>query len=315
MGSAQRKHTRFYHDIWGDDDWRDLSPEAQHLYFVLYTWPPTFCGAGDWKPKKIAARAKGWTEATVLDAGEELLVGEFLLIDVETEEHLLRSWIKHDGLYRNANMAVSMANARAELASKNLRGVVVHEVAKLKKAEPKLDAWGRDAVAKMLDQNAIDPGQVDWASPWDSSSVSPSVRAKVRPKGTQLPCTCDRARATPLLPSSSSPADNSKEGYVSRERHLSVAEDSNAPFKNRCLIHASDPNPPTCGMCADVRKADEALQRSLKEAADKLRRDFWQEVRACEGCDEYGWETDDEGSVADNPVRCPLHDWSVLDAA
>jgi hypothetical protein len=42
-----RDHARVNLDIWGDDDWRDLTPPAQHLYFTLYTDPElSFCGAG-----------------------------------------------------------------------------------------------------------------------------------------------------------------------------------------------------------------------------------------------------------------------------
>jgi hypothetical protein len=201
-----RDHTRIHQDIWGDDEWRDLSPEAQHLYFVLYTWPPTFCGAGDWQPRKIAPRARGWEVPQVLDAAEELVAGEFVLIDLDTDEHLVRSWIKHDGLYRQPNMAVSMVNARANLASRKLRGVVVHEVLKLRKAEPKLESWKRDTVSKMLDQTAIDPSSEDWASPWDSPSVSTWARGSVSTKPTGSASTSP----TPLL-LTPTPSSNSKE--------------------------------------------------------------------------------------------------------
>lgn len=167
-----RDHTRIHTDIWGDDDWLDVSPEAQHLYFVLYTWPPSLCGAGDWQPRKIAARSRTWTVPRVLDAAEELVAGDFVFIDIDTEEYLIRSWVKHDGLYRVQNMAVSVANARANLASRTLRGVVVHELAKLKLAEPELESWKKDAVRKMLEQKSVNPVDIAWPSPWDSPATS-----------------------------------------------------------------------------------------------------------------------------------------------
>jgi hypothetical protein len=192
-----RDHSRIHTDIWGDDDWLDLSPGAQHLYFVLYTWPPSLCGAGDWQPRKVAARAAGWTVPSVLDAAEELVAGDFTLIDLDTEEYLLRSWIKHDTLYRVQNMAVSIANARAALASRTLRGVVVHEVLKLRDSEPKLDSWNKDAVVKMLGQKAIDPSDVEWPSPWDSPSASSWASGKVSPKDQPEPSPSASGRATP----------------------------------------------------------------------------------------------------------------------
>lgn len=192
-----RDHARINLDIWGNDDWLDLSPFAQHLYFVLYTWPPSLCGAGDWQPQKVAARARGWTVPNVLDATDELVAGDFVLLDLDTEEYLIRSWIKHDTLYRVQNMAVSVANARAALASRILRGVVVHEVLKLRKSEPNLESWKRDAVVKMLDQRAIDPGDVEWSSPWASPRVSPWASGSVSTKGAPQPSPSVSGRATP----------------------------------------------------------------------------------------------------------------------
>ncbi|QQG96188.1 hypothetical protein HBE99_04395 [Mycobacteroides chelonae] len=143
----------------------------------------------------------------VLDAAEELVAGEFMLIDLDTEEHLLRSWIKHDGLYRIQNMAVSIANARNNLASRVLRGVVVHELLKLRSAEPNLDSWNRDTVIKMLEQHPINPSDTEWSSPWDSPSVSPKGRGKVSPtvspSDTGEPSPRASTSPTPLLPTPS----------------------------------------------------------------------------------------------------------------
>ncbi|MEX7470162.1 hypothetical protein AB4Z39_10665 [Mycobacterium adipatum] len=205
-----RDHARIHLDIWGNDDWRDLSPEAQHLYFVLYSWPPSMCGSGDWQPRKIQARARGWSVEKVLDAAEELVAGEFILIDFDTEEYLIRSWIKHDGLYKVQNMAVAINNARSNLASRTLRGVVVHEVLKLKAAEPKLDSWNRPAVAKMLEQKPINPSEVEWSSPWDRGSDSPSDRGTVSPKATGEASPSVSTSPTPLLPTPS-PSSRSQE--------------------------------------------------------------------------------------------------------
>jgi len=215
-----RDHTRIHTDIWGDDDWLDLSPEAQHLYFVLYTGPPSFCGAGDWQPKKIAARAKGWTPELVTRAAAELQEGLFLLLDLDTDEYLLRSWVKHDGLYRVQNMAVSVANARAALASRKLRGVVVFEVSKLQVSEPLLESWKKDAVAKMLTQKAVDPAEQEWPSPW----VSPRASSKASPcdssSPTEEPSPSPSGRATPS-PTPAINSNSSSEGPRKRGHRLS----------------------------------------------------------------------------------------------
>lgn len=232
-----RDHTRINVDIWGDDDWLDLSPNAQHLYFVLYTGPPSFCGAGDWQPKKLAARARGWTAERVVDAAAELQDALFVLLDLDTDEYLIRSWIKHDTLYRVQNMAVSMANARAALASRKLRGVVVFEVSKLREAEPKLDSWTRDAVVKMLSQKAVDPTAEQWPSP----SVSPSVRGKASPSDstrvTEEASPSGSGRATPSpapTPNSNSSSEEPRKRGSRIPDEFMPTEESIAKMRAEC---------------------------------------------------------------------------------
>ena len=94
-----RDHARTKVDIWGDDDWLDLTVDAQMLYFTLYTSAGlSLCGSGDWHPGKLCNRASDWTLDRITHAAAELSRELFLLIDPETDEHLIRSWIKHDGL-------------------------------------------------------------------------------------------------------------------------------------------------------------------------------------------------------------------------
>lgn len=157
-----RDHARIHLDIWGDDAWLDLPVDAQALYLTLYTsHGRSLCGAHDWSPKKLSQRAGDWTVARIEAAAEILSARLFLIIDTETDECLLRSWIKHDGLWRTPNMAVSVSNARTELASRTLRGVIVHEVAKLRDAEPESTSWAKPAVQAMLSQKRIDPAELE----------------------------------------------------------------------------------------------------------------------------------------------------------
>lgn len=156
-----RDHARTYVDIWGDDDWLDLSVEAQLLYFTLHTSADlSLCGSGTWHVGRIQNMARTWTSERIEEAAAELSRGMFLIIDTRTEEYLLRSWIKHDGLWRTPNMAVSVAKARASLASRTLRGIVVFEVLKLREKDPGSSSWQKPAVEKMLDQRAIDPATI-----------------------------------------------------------------------------------------------------------------------------------------------------------
>ncbi|GAC70816.1 hypothetical protein [Gordonia soli] len=161
-----RDHARIYVDIWGDDDWLDLSIDAQLLYLTLYTSATlSLCGAGDWHAGRLSGRARDWTRERVSAAAAELSRGLFVVIDEDTDEFLIRSWIKHDGLWRTPNMAVSVVNARSQLASRSLRGVVVFEVLKLREGDPTSTSWEKPAVAKMLTQKAINPAELEPFNP------------------------------------------------------------------------------------------------------------------------------------------------------
>lgn len=323
-----KNHAEINLDIWGDDDWLDLTPPAQHLYFVLWTSPElSHCGCGPWHPGRIAAKARGWTPAAVEAAAAELSAELFLIIDTVTEEFDLRSWIKHDGIWRKPNMAVAMANARAGLASRTLRGVVVHEVAKIKARNiaeataenPVSTSWDRDVVKDLLKQRPIDPASLPPFTPSLTQPITPVETLRETTAATS-PLTVNR-NPSPNPPSDPTPTPTpapfsssiSPEGLRNRGTSPGrTAPDSNPSQPPRCLDHIDDPSPPPCGRCAEARKADEALQRSLREVAEAQRRGFWAEVRACDACDHNGFELDETGQTADSAERCPKHDWSLI---
>lgn len=293
MRGTGKDHGRMNLDIWGDDDFLDVSPLAQHLYFVLWFSPGlSYCGAGDWHPGRISAKANGWTAFDVQAAAAELsrAAGHFLLIDDTTDEFLLRSWIKHDGLWKQPNMAVSMANARADLASRTLRGVVVHEVSKIKRREPGSASWKRNAVAQMLTQTAIDPDTVDRYTPFANTPVDPQpdpyadspvdpTEPTNRGVGVDPPSTPAPA-ISPLTPSPCG-------GSVSTEGHQGSGPNHEPPL--RCPKHKNDADPPACGPCKSARLAHEAWQRGQAENELAHRRSRRAAIDACTLCDDEGW--------------------------
>ncbi|UQT02073.1 hypothetical protein SEA_CHADMASTERC_56 [Gordonia phage ChadMasterC] len=234
-----KDHARINLDLWGDDDWLDLTPAAQHLYFVLWTSPGlSYCGSGEWKPSRIAQRAAGWTEQQLLRAAAELSRELFLLVDVDTEEFLLRSWVKHDGLWKQPNMAVSMTNARADMASRTLRGVVVHEVQKIRDRHPESKSWDREQVVSLLEQKAVDPATIPPFDPTPDPSVNPyadpSVNPPVNPKSG--------GRVNPPVYPPSTPAPAPATTYISPAPHARAGARGDDP----------DTDPPTAGALALV---------------------------------------------------------------
>lgn len=157
-----KKFAQIRPDIWLDDDWRSLTAGAQHLYFVVLTDPQlSYAGVADWKPGRLSQRAAEWTLLDVMKAAVELSYARFLVFDQDTEEVLVRSYLRHDGLLTQPRMAVSMANAFGSIGSNKLRAVVVHELTRLKKENPDLPAWEKPQLKTVLRQNALNAKEID----------------------------------------------------------------------------------------------------------------------------------------------------------
>ena len=213
-----REYARVRVDVWLDDDFRRLSPAAQHLYFVLLTSPQlSYCGVTDWRPGRIAAVAQGWIVEQVIAAAKELTERLYIVPDEGTEEVLIRSFIRHDGLMKEARVAVSMVKAFGAVASNAIRGVIVHELHRLRAEDESLNGWrttkGEPGQAlTLLSQNAIDPAdlaqgladhlgvglgqtpQSVWGSVWGSTSPTPAPTPAPSPSDEGENTTAPRKR-------------------------------------------------------------------------------------------------------------------------
>ncbi|BAH32990.1 hypothetical protein [Rhodococcus erythropolis] len=297
--------TRMNRDIWSSDEFLDLSASAQHLYFVLWTHPNlSFCGSVEWHPGKLSTRASDLTPELVIEAGMELARNLFIVVDPETEEVLVRSWIKHDGLCRQPNMAVAMSKDRANLSSRSLRGVVVHEVAKLRVSEPGLSAWKRDQVVNLLGQNAVDPAELLASNPWLKGSVNPSRNPSVKgsfnpsgnPSGNPKPKgPVNPGRTTTTATATQTPTTKEEESsYVSTEGYDASATE---PPPRYCPQHVDEPTTSPCHACGEARRAREVWDRNEAHAVKlaqsseaKRRAKFIQDaIDECELCDERGY--------------------------
>lgn len=295
------EHTKMNRDIWSSDEFLDLSRNAQHLYFVLWTHPKrSFCGSVDWHPGRLAAFASDLTTDLVIESAIELARNLFVAVDLDTEEALVRSWIKHDGLYRQPNMAVAMAKDRAGLASRGLRGIVVHEVAKLVIAEPDLSGWKRDQVVSMLAQKAVNPTDFWAASPWANPTGNPSVNPSGNPSVNPLSNPgVYPGPTTATTPTTQTPTTKREGGYESSEGY-DAPETEEPPTPNltgRCDRHRNDPTPPACVPCRDARKAKEAADDDLLTRLTAIRAEDARQsaitqnlaIADCGLCDDRGY--------------------------
>lgn len=196
-----RDHARIDLSIWSDDDWRGLTPAAQHLYFVLLTHRTlNYAGVADWRPARIRPSSNGWGRQEFDRAAHELAERLYIVVDEETEEVLIRSFVRHDGLMKQRNMAVAMARSYEGIASSAIRGVFIHELHRLRESDPKLGGW--KACDHLLGNPSVDPSEYPTGYP----SVDPSGNPSNDPsrKGESSPSVDPCPTPYSLLPTPSS---------------------------------------------------------------------------------------------------------------
>lgn len=151
-----RKFAQIQPKIWSDDDFLDLNMPEQWVYLHIATHPDlSYAGAMDWRPKRIAPKAHGLTLGEVTDAAEVLRAKRYLIIDDDTEEVLVRSFIRNDGLLKQRNMGGAVDKAYDSIGSRKLMGVVVHELRRLHAENPEWKSW--ELLQSVLTQRAVDP--------------------------------------------------------------------------------------------------------------------------------------------------------------
>lgn len=120
-----REHARVYLTIWTDPDFRKLSSDAQWLYFVMLTHPTlTYCGVIEWREAKLAALAENMTILDLRQAAWELGETNLVAVDPDTEEALVRSFVRHDGVLKMPNVVKRMVLDYAGIASLKLMHLV-----------------------------------------------------------------------------------------------------------------------------------------------------------------------------------------------
>jgi hypothetical protein len=143
--------------MWSDGDWRALPVGAQHLYMLILTHSTlNYAGVGDWPPGRLAALTAGRTAADIESDAEHLRDAAFIYTDLDTEEVLVRSFLRHDGVIKHPRLHVSMANDWACVASPDIRAFVAFELSKLHDGDPSLPLWKDARVKKILLAEAKD---------------------------------------------------------------------------------------------------------------------------------------------------------------
>src|SRR5688500_791469 len=100
-----RDHARVLIRIWADDDFTALTERAQLYYLRLISQERiNRAGVLDLRPRPWARLANDGTPTTARAALHELEQARFIVIDEDTEELLVRTFMRNDGIVRQPNV-------------------------------------------------------------------------------------------------------------------------------------------------------------------------------------------------------------------
>jgi hypothetical protein len=121
-----RTYARIRVDIWRDDEWRGLTPEAQWLFLLLLSQAKlSMAGCLDIKPRAWARQAYGVDAEAIGKWIDELEVAGMIACDWSTDELVVRTFVEHDGVLRNTNMGRGMWAGWQNIESRSLKQIVI----------------------------------------------------------------------------------------------------------------------------------------------------------------------------------------------
>jgi hypothetical protein len=137
-----RTHGRLKVSIWDDPDFLALKVAEQHAYFALMSNKGlSRCGVIDFIPSRFEGLAVDLTAPKFKAAVTGLERHRFVVIDPRTQELLLRSHVRHDGVFDRANMGKAVGTAYEAVVSPLIRHAIGDELARLMKEAMDLPGW------------------------------------------------------------------------------------------------------------------------------------------------------------------------------
>ncbi len=163
-----RSEARVSVDIWMDPDFLALPATAQRLYFFLLSQPDmAHDGVVPLRERRWASSAAGQTVEDVRADLVRLAGSRFVVVDPGTEELLVRSLIRRDGIYRQPNLLRAARKHLSLVTSTTIRAALETELQRIRDLEDISKACV-ELIDVMLDELHAE------ASPNPSNNPSPN---------------------------------------------------------------------------------------------------------------------------------------------
>ncbi|WP_051179733.1 hypothetical protein [Nocardia concava] len=180
MAAGTRDHGRVLCKIWNDKEFRALPRTAQALYIQLLS-QPTVNNAGV-QPLMLSKWAKGCNEIDADSLMRDLAIlveRRFIVIDTETEEVLIRSYIRHDGLLKHKYLFKNALTCAEAVESEALRKVLADELRRTRRVEAR-------KTIEILDPYKPDPDPDRDYSGWGVNAEVNPTESHSDPVGTRF---------------------------------------------------------------------------------------------------------------------------------
>lgn len=124
-----RSYAPLMTSIWANADFVALSPEAQRVYLLAMSQPNvTYCGVVAFTARRWARMSSDTNADQIEDAIAELSAAGFVILDEETEELWVRSFVRHNGVLTQPQLAKAMDRSFGEILSDEIRAAFLAEL-------------------------------------------------------------------------------------------------------------------------------------------------------------------------------------------
>lgn len=127
-----RTHGRIMAAIWNDGDFIALRGSAQRMFMFLLSQPDlSHAGLLPMRVNRWAKKAEDLTPKAVRDELTYLAQRDYVVVDEDTEEVLIRTMVRNDGVYKQPKVMIRMREDARQIESPLLRAAFRQELDRL----------------------------------------------------------------------------------------------------------------------------------------------------------------------------------------
>ncbi|WP_051966500.1 hypothetical protein [Kitasatospora mediocidica] len=196
-----RGHGRILTSVWEDSDFLALTQEQQRLYLFLISQPNlNHAGLLPLTLRRWTRKAAGLSFAELDKHLAALDEARFIVVDDDTEELLVRSFVRNDGVWKQPKVMGAMVSGAMEISSWHLRRALLAEM-------------DRVPLEDLSDEPAkLRSGEGPSIRQQVSDHIEALRRAFREPEGTPPARASEAPSATPCGSPSATPCDSHADG-------------------------------------------------------------------------------------------------------